>query len=642
MGRLKYATIVRELYIGALPSPRQMLKKISTVIVCTTLLAASTTFPVSAFPRNCFKMSAEVARQADAYLQKARSGKLNCSEVPAGLAFALREEEEAAASMDCAGFSHPPVGQRNGYLKTKQELESLCIGPKKTSKNTQPAPPAPSPHVAGPPAAMPKSASCSDITGTGGGTTATDCRSGDLLSGMARELRTRNPAAARENYQRAADAYRRAGDTALANAILAEAQSLIASLPANPPPLPPVPQMDSGALGPLSLPPPQPPPASPDGPQAALPKATQAPESNACPIAVAPASPLQGANADYCANANCVDRGSAYYGYVCYPPSAAPASAANLNPRPYNSPVNPRELTAQALKACPDTMALERQRTCIEGSKLQYLFAHDPNVAAECAAIRDPDQQLACANVVYLYGPRAPWQPGQKKVLWTTLDDRLAAKLPEWVKSLTALPPKDGPLAGLPRNPCPAGEGVMPIPVSEGGNGAWGCRPLWGGAVAGDRQTDAPQAGSDADTQKRAQALDAKMKEIASLVAGAIAPKAGERLPVDDRATCTAAAYAAVLGMMKGGTPPLPAMCDLVINPVRTEFAFYASNYLFADDRGLAELLAVLAIRYGGSGGPVLGNLDLPDPKMSEEYRRQADCIARGGSFEECMVSTAR
>jgi hypothetical protein len=422
--------------------------------------------------------------------------------------------------------------------------------------------------------------------------------------------------------------------------------TVIASLPANPPPLPPIPQMDSGAnAGPSpKAPPPRAPAsqASPDRPQAALPKATQAPESNACPIAVAPASPLQGANADYCANANCVDRGSAYYGYVCYPDSATPASAANASPRPYNSPVNPRELTAQALKACPDAMALERRQTCIENAKLQYLLAHDPNVAAECAANLVPDEQLACANVVYLYGPRAPWQPGQKKVLWTTLDDRLAAKLPEWVKSLTALPPKDGPLAGLPRNPCPAGEGVMPIPVSEGGNGAWGCRPLWGGAVAGDRQTDAPQAGSDADTQKRAQALDAKMKEIASLVAGAIAPKAGERLPVDDRATCTAAAYAAVLGMMKGGTPPLPAMCGPVINAVRVEFAFYASNYLFADDRGLAELLAVLAIRYGGSGGPVLGSLDLPDPKMSEEYRRQADCIARGGSFEECMVSTAR
>jgi hypothetical protein len=447
--------------------------------------------------------------------------------------------------------------------------------------------------------------------------------------------RLQNAAAAAESYRQAVESFRRAGDTALANAILAEAQSLIASVPANPLLLPTTPQMDSGVKA-------APPPASPDGPQAALPKATQAPESNACPIQVAPASPLQGANAEYCANANCVDRGSAYYGYVCYPPSAAPASPANLNPRPYNSPVNPRELTAQALKACPDAMALERRRPCIEGSKLQYLLAHDPNVAAECAANLVPDQKLACANVVYLYGPRAPWLPGQKKVLWTTLDDRLAAKLPEWVRSLTALPPKDGPLAGLPRNPCPAGEGVMPIPVSEGGNGAWGCRPLWGSAVAGDRQTDTPQAGSDADTQKRAQALDAKMKEIASLIAGAIAPKAGERLPVDDRATCTAAAYAAVLGMMKGGTPPLPAMCDPVINPVRTEFAFYASNYLFADDRGLAELLAVLAIRYGGSGGPVLGNLDLPDPKMSEEYRRQADCIARGGSFEECMVSTAR
>jgi hypothetical protein len=377
----------------------------------------------------------------------------------------------------------------------------------------------------------------------------------------------------------------------------------------------------------------------PVGPQAALPKATPAPEPNACPIPLAQADKrLSPENAAYCANANCVDRGSAYYGWVCYPPAAA----ANASPRPYDSPVKPRDLTAQALKACPDAMALERRQTCIENAKLQYVLARDPNVAAECTAIRDRDQQLACANVVYLYGPRAPWRPGQKKWLWTTLDDRVAAKLPLWVKSLTALPPKDGPPAGLPRNPCPAGEAVMPIPPSEGGFGAWGCRPLWGVAIAGDRQTDNPQVGSDADTQKRAQDLDDKMKEIASLIAGAIVPKAGERLSADDRATCTPAAYAAVLGMMKGGTPPLPAMCGPVINAVRTEFAFYASNYLYADDRGLAALLAVLAILYGGSGGPVLGSLELPDPKMNDEYRRQAECIGRGGSFEDCMVSTAR
>ena len=79
----------------------------------------------------------------------------------------------------------------------------------------------------------------------------------------------------------------------------------------------------------------------------------------------------------------------------------------------------------------------------------------------------------------------------------------------------------------------------------------------------------------------------------------------GARLSADDRETCKTAAYAAVLGMMKGGTPPLPASCAAVIKAVRTEFSYYASNYLYTDDRGLAELLAVLAIRYSPSGASV-------------------------------------
>jgi hypothetical protein len=51
--------------------------------------------------------------------------------------------------------------------------------------------------------------------------------------------------------------------------------------------------------------------------------ASSAPDrGSSCPP-VAPAKNWQGTpNAAYCANANCVDRGSAYYGYMCFPPSS--------------------------------------------------------------------------------------------------------------------------------------------------------------------------------------------------------------------------------------------------------------------------------------------------------------------------------
>jgi hypothetical protein len=62
--------------------------------------------------------------------------------------------------------------------------------------------------------------------------------------------------------------------------------------------------------------------------------------ASSCPP-VAPSKYWQGTpNAEYCANANCVDRGSAYYGYVCYPPAtiagggnAAPKGATSTAPR---------------------------------------------------------------------------------------------------------------------------------------------------------------------------------------------------------------------------------------------------------------------------------------------------------------------
>jgi hypothetical protein len=79
-----------------------------------------------------------------------------------------------------------------------------------------------------------QSGSCSDISGLGG-PALTNCNTGNSALQAAVSMRAQNPAAARVKYQEAADAYRRAGDANLANAILAEMQSVIAALPANPP-----------------------------------------------------------------------------------------------------------------------------------------------------------------------------------------------------------------------------------------------------------------------------------------------------------------------------------------------------------------------------------------------------------------------
>jgi hypothetical protein len=57
-------------------------------------------------------------------------------------------------------------------------------------------------------------------------------------------------------------------------------------------------------------------------------------------------------------------------------------------------------------------------------------------------------------------------------------------------------------------------------------------------------------------------------------------------------------------------------------------------------------LLAVLGQRYGNSGGSLGGNLGPPLPGMtgiepSAEERRQMDCVARGGTREDCIKAPA-
>jgi hypothetical protein len=93
------------------------------------------------------------------------------------------------------------------------------------------------PFAASPPqySGQSQSASCSTITGLGGDTpAATSCNTGNAALAQAQKLYQQDRAAARTKYQEAADAYRRAGDIARANAILAEAQRVFASLESNP------------------------------------------------------------------------------------------------------------------------------------------------------------------------------------------------------------------------------------------------------------------------------------------------------------------------------------------------------------------------------------------------------------------------
>jgi hypothetical protein len=164
------------------------------------------------------------------------------------------------------GFNHCPNWHRiKSHAQVERELRAFCrtnsaVATRKQSPSNEQSAPS---QAAAPadPAALPKSASCSNITGTKGGVpAATECKTGNSLLAAARAVRAQNPAAAAETYKQAAEAYRRAGDVALATTILQEALTIITAAPSS------APQPQSGP----TAPPPAASAASPIGPQAAL------------------------------------------------------------------------------------------------------------------------------------------------------------------------------------------------------------------------------------------------------------------------------------------------------------------------------------------------------------------------------------
>ncbi len=298
------------------------------------------------------------------------------------------------------------------FCKTKPNTQ--------TAKSSDPdkknaASPAAGPLIAPPPNVSSQSASCSTITGLGGDTSAAaNCNTGNSLLAAARAVRTQNPKAAAETYRQAAEAYRRAGDVDLANQILQEALSLVASNTPMPQDAPPsVPQMTPQPSPPAQ---PEPPPnqaaiASPPGPpspapQAALPGdqaiAARSDGADSCPPAI-PASYWQnGPNADYCAKAStsCWERGSALYGYLCMPDPRATADTPDAGleerlrsklkriRRTYKPPISPQALTALAYTACRDK-SLDDRRRCIDDAELALLLGADSVVQAACASIAE-------------------------------------------------------------------------------------------------------------------------------------------------------------------------------------------------------------------------------------------------------------
>jgi hypothetical protein len=514
--------------------------------------------------------------------------------------------------------------------QTRARLGHYCKQKPAIATAPQDAQPAAAPSTA----AMPKSASCSDITGLGGDSPAkTNCNTGNSLLAAARAVRTQNPQAAAETYKQAADAYRRAGDITLANSVLAEAQALIASAANQAAPTAP----------PVAAPVPSP---NPD-PQVA--SNNQAPYQDGNP------GVLHWHHTDDpadCANANSVERSSAEWGYMCvrwrhtsdpddcwlaHPDERATAAWQRLCGQIlYTSPLSPRDLDAKASAACngqPD----DTLRACLRNTKVSLAIQSDQNVRAQCGALRNRDEQACCADTVYLYGPQAPWQ---RRCLRESLAGAPDANLPAWVQNLKPLLPDDyrhdGNLSQPPEklvpDMCPPGAGLKPDPTAFGAWSSSTCQPLIiPGAQIGSVVPVQPgdTAGVSPD---KVDHFERNARNLAEMVAIAVAERDSKLAPAD-RVRCTQAAAAGALALIKGGAPVVPPECAALVNATRAEFAYdYAHNVIDAGDDATQVLLGYLVGR-NNSGIAVSGNLGSPLPGMTglgpdAANRRAIDCAS--------------
>jgi hypothetical protein len=319
-------------------------------------------------------------------------------------------------------------------IATAQQIISVC----NTAMGQQSGAPASAekvndrPEVAAPAPPNQQSASCSDITGTGGSAGPSNCTP---TSGVPANIQTQinqaqsymqaaqtvkqsdssasGQAAAAAQFRKAADAFRLAGELALARMAADQAQAIEATLSAGPQAVP----QSSPQSVPLQ------------DQRAALQGGDQqnsTPSDDQCPPAIPESDWQDGPNADYCAkaSASCVDRGSALYGYLC----AADATVAEQDPgiaafdrrlrlknadarHPYKPPISPQALRALAFSACSEKSLAEKPQ-CIENYELKILLGADGDMLNACASIAD---SIARHNKAVDEGPGPDWLKTQRR-----------------------------------------------------------------------------------------------------------------------------------------------------------------------------------------------------------------------------------
>jgi hypothetical protein len=513
----------------------------------------------------------------------------------------------AAPGSGAAGKSAAAPGRKEsaGDKKDAAPQKPTRIGnakPPEVKPEAKPQASAAKSSPAAPADALPRrSASCSDITGTSNAApAASNCRDADRSLYAARQLRQVNPQVAAAEYKKAAAAARSAGDGTLELSILREAMEAAATVAA------------SGASA-----------GAPAPPAAATPS----------PPAAGGLRRMWDGSRETCDTANKTERISAAWHVMCDPqPPARPVTAHRPNP-------DPQELSKAARQVCGSYSRDTQQ--CFADFKLKAILAENPGLREICerkAADQSPLRRqlserlgggsldnrrrfLECVDNVYLYGS-TDGPPSPKHALRETLRKMLAAKASEGSDP----PATDGApkrsLCWSPGRCCQPGHGLKPTP---GAFGAWSCQPLGVLALGAAQPPIASKATADL-----VEDLEDRVNETVANAVTAALDALGPGMSETDREVCTAASFAAVHAMLKGGAPDVPERCRAMASGARGYFTTYAQGHVDNSSGAVEDLLASFA---GDLGAPLPGMTGLaPD----ESLRRFGECLLRGGSQDNC------
>jgi hypothetical protein len=230
---------------------------------------------------------------------------------------------------------------------------------------------------------------------------------------------------------------------------------------------------------------------------------------------------------DYCANANGVDRTSAYYGYYCAPDSTSTSQDQSAEKDKYQPFPDPKDLDRKVSQIC-GVYSRETQQ-CYFQNKLRIVLDTNPDIRDACANVSPDDSSLRndlrkrlgqgdgnagdktidpnenaytrCVDDAYLHG----LQRKPDGTLREALRQRLSGQEAE-----NKIEPLRPPPEKLPNDGCPPGSGLQPDRTAFG---AWTCQPLGGDVSAGGSNPGNGQGAAADNAQDQANA-DPSVQEL--------------------------------------------------------------------------------------------------------------------------------